>query len=210
MQTGTEFRDDARRVSRLPAETVKRLTEISPMKACYGAFETVTILVLAIGAAIVWWTPWVVIPAIIVITGRQQACFVLAHDAAHYRMYKNRTLNDVVGRLFAMPVGISMCTYRVIHRLHHNHLYEERDPDTPLHGGYPRGRAYLAKKLAKDLIGLTAYKTYSYFFGAPAINEDAEKVNRPLDDTSPALRKSARSDRWFVAGFHIVAPIVAI
>ena len=210
MQTGTEFRDDARRVSRLPAETVKRLTEISPMKACYGAFETVTILVLAIGAAIVWWTPWVVIPAIIIITGRQQACFVLAHDAAHYRMYKNRTLNDVVGRLLAMPVGISMCTYRVIHRLHHNHLYEERDPDTPLHGGYPRGRAYLAKKLAKDLIGLTAYKTYSYFFGAPAINEDAEKVNRPLDDTSPALRKSARSDRWFVAGFHIVAPIVAI
>ena len=210
MQTGTEFRDDARRVSRLPAETVKRLTEISPMKACYGAFETVTILVLAIGAAIVWWTPWVVIPAIIIITGRQQACFVLAHDAAHYRMCKNRTLNDVVGRLFAMPVGISMCTYRVIHRLHHNHLYEERDPDTPLHGGYPRGRAYLAKKLAKDLIGLTAYKTYSYFFGAPAINEDAEKVNRPLDDTSPALRKSARSDRWFVAGFHIVAPIVAI
>ena len=210
MQTGTEFRDDARRVRRLPAETVKRLTEISPMKACYGAFETVTILVLAIGAAIVWWTPWVVIPAIIIITGRQQACFVLAHDAAHYRMYKNRTLNDVVGRLFAMPVGISMCTYRVIHRLHHNHLYEERDPDTPLHGGYPRGRAYLAKKLAKDLIGLTAYKTYSYFFGAPAINEDAEKVNRPLDDTSPALRKSARSDRWFVAGFHIVAPIVAI
>ena len=210
MQTGTEFRDDARRVSRLPAETVQRFTEISQMKACYGAFETVTILVLAIGAAIVWWTPWVVIPAIIVITGRQQACFVLAHDAAHYRMYKNRTLNDVVGRLFAMPVGISMCTYRVIHRLHHNHLYEERDPDTPLHGGYPRGRAYLAKKLAKDLIGLTAYKTYSYFFGAPAINEDAEKVNRPLDDTSPALRKSARSDRWFVAGFHIVAPIVAI
>ena len=53
MQTGTEFRDDARRVSRLPAETVKRLTEISPMKACYGAFETVTILALAIGAAIV-------------------------------------------------------------------------------------------------------------------------------------------------------------
>ena len=210
MQTGTEFRDDARRVSRLPAETVKRLTEMSRMKACYGAFETVTILALAIGAAIVWWTPWVVIPAIIIITGRQQACFVLAHDAAHYRMYKNRTLNDVVGRLFAMPVGISMCTYRVIHRLHHNHLYEERDPDTPLHGGYPRGRAYLAKKLAKDLIGLTAYKTYSYFFGAPAINEDAEKVNRPLDDTSPALRKSARSDRWFVAGFHIVAPIVAI
>jgi hypothetical protein len=34
-----------------------------------------------------------------------------------------------------------MCTYRVIHRLHHNNLYGELDPDTALHGGYPRGRA---------------------------------------------------------------------
>jgi fatty acid desaturase len=210
MQAGTEFRDDARRVSRLPAETVKRLTAINSWKAWYGAFETVSILALAIGAAVVWWTPWVVIPAIIVITGRQQACFVLAHDAAHYRMFENRMLNDIVGRLFATPVGISMCTYRVIHRLHHNHLYEERDPDTPLHGGYPRGRAYLAKKLAKDLLGLTAYKTYSYFFGAPSINDDAKKAKRPLDDTSPALRRAARGDRWIVAGFHIAAPVLAL
>ena len=72
MQAGTEFRDDARRVSRLPAETVKRLTAINSWKAWYGAFETVSILVLAIGAAVVWWTPWVVIPAIIVITGRRR------------------------------------------------------------------------------------------------------------------------------------------
>jgi len=208
-KTGTEFRDDARRVSRLPAETVKRLTVIDPVKSWYGALETLAILALAIGAALIWWTPWVVIPAIIVITGRQQACFVLAHDAAHYRMFKHRALNDVVGRFFATLVGISMCSYRVIHRLHHNHLYEDRDPDTPLHGGYPRGRAYLAKKLIKDLMGLTAYKTYSYFFGAPAINDDAEQAKRPMDDTSPALRKAARGDRWVVVGFHIVAPIVA-
>ncbi len=209
LETGTEFRDDARRVKRLPPETVKRLTKLDPARAWYGAFETVAILAIAIGAAVTWWTPWVVIPAIIVITGRQQACFVLAHDAAHYRMFESRALNDFVGRLFATPVGISMCTYRVIHRLHHNHLYEDRDPDTPLHGGYPRGRAYLAKKLAKDLLGLTAHKTYAYFFGAPAINDDAAQAKRPLDDTSPVLRKAARSDRWIVAGFQLAAPIVA-
>ncbi len=206
---GTEFRDDRRQARRLPPETVKRLTAIDPTKSLYAAFETLVILSAAITVSLIWWTPWIVIPAIIVIAGRQQACFVLAHDAAHYRMFESRTLNDTVGRAFAVVVGISMCTYRVLHRLHHNHLYEERDPDTPLHGGYPRGRAYLAKKLTKDLLGLTAYKTYSYFFGAPAINDDTTKSNRPLDDTSPALRKAARQDRWIVAGFHIAAPLTA-
>ena len=44
-----------------------------------------------------------------------------------------------------------MCTYRVIHRLHHNNLYTDDDPDTAIHGGYPRGTAYLWKKLGQDL-----------------------------------------------------------
>src|SRR6185437_14394642 len=83
------------------------------------------------------------------------------------------------------------------------------DPDIPLHGGYPRGRAYLVKKLAKDLAGLSAFKTYAYFFGAPAINADSGAANRPLDDTSPELRRAARRDRWAVAGFHVGAPCVA-
>ena len=33
------------------------------------------------------------------------------------------------------------------HRLHHNNLYTEEDPDTAIHGGYPRGRGYLLDKL---------------------------------------------------------------
>ena len=70
--TGTEFRDDARRVSWLTAETVKKLNTIDPVKSWCGAFETVAILAIAIAALIHWWTPWVVIPAIIVITGRQR------------------------------------------------------------------------------------------------------------------------------------------
>jgi fatty acid desaturase len=102
-----------------------------------------------------------------------------------------------------------MCTYRVIHRLHHNHLYGPQDPDIALHGGYPRGKAYLARKLAKDLAGLTAFKTFSYFFGAPSLNTATGKAERPLDDTSPRLRAAARRDRWTVLGFHVVAPLVA-
>lgn len=206
---GTEFRDDARRRAGLPPDVLRRLTRLSDARAWASVAQTVGVLAALIAAALVWWTPWLVVPAVVLIATRQQACFVLAHDAAHYRLFEQRWLNDLVGRIVGGAVGISMCTYRVVHRLHHNHLYEAQDPDIPLHGGYPRGRAYLMKKLLRDLAGLTAYKTYAYFFGAPAINDDAGKANRPLDDTAPALRLAARRDRWLVAGFHIAAPIAA-
>ncbi len=206
---GEEFRDDERRRTGLPPDVVKRLTRIDPFRSWLGVGETVGLLALAIGAGAYWWTPWAVVPALIVIAGRQQACFVLAHDAAHYRLFRARWLNDLVGRMLAAPVGLSMRTYRVVHRLHHNHLYEAQDPDIPLVAGYPRGRKYLARKLLADLFGLNAWKTYAYFFGAPAINDDAAAANRPLDDTAPDLRRAARRDRWSVVGFHVAAPIAA-
>ncbi len=205
---GADFRDDLRRRS-LPAGTVRRLTRLDPWQASAAVAETFAVIAVAVAAALYWWNPWVVAVAIVLVASRQQALFVLAHDAAHYRMYRSRAINDLVGRIAGSAVGISMCTYRVVHRLHHNHLYGAQDPDIPLHGGYPRGRAYLIKKLAKDLAGLTAYKTYAYFFGAPAINVAREAAARPLDDTAPALRRAARRDRWLVVGFHVAAPVAA-
>jgi fatty acid desaturase len=148
---------------------------------------------------------------VLVIGTRQHALFIITHDAAHYLLYERRWLNDLVGRACATPSGLSMCSYRVIHRMHHNNLYGELDPDTALHGGYPRGRSYLARKLLKDLAGLTAWKTYAYFlFAAPALNTTTNKALRPLDDTSERLRKDARRDRNVVIGFHLVALAVAV
>ena len=136
--------------------------------------------------------------ALVMVGVAQHGLFILAHEAAHYRLLSHRGLNDTVGRLIGMASGISMCTYRVIHRLHHNHLYGPQDPDTAIHGGYPRGVAYLWKKLAQDLAGWNAWKTYAYFFGAPAINADdgqlrrsrAQRPQRHL--AQPARRGSGR------------------
>jgi fatty acid desaturase len=144
----------------------------------------------------------------IVMTGVQlHGLFILAHEAAHYRLFTHRSTNDAVGRFIGMSTGISVCSYRVMHRLHHNHLYGAEDPDTAIHGGYPRGVAYLWKKLAGDLAGLNAWKTYAYFFGAPALNDDTQKAARPLDDTSPSLRREARRDRMGVVAWQVGLPV---
>ena len=225
---GEEFRDDlrpaavraavaatgpregalARRV--LSADDLRPLTELNDWRSLGAIALTAAVIGGALCVGLVTWpSAWLVL-AVLVIAVQQHAMFILAHDAAHYRLFRSRKLNDSVGRAIGMASGISMCTYRVIHRLHHNNLYTEEDPDTAIHGGYPRGVAYLWKKLAQDLCGLNTWKTFAYFFGAPAINRDTNRALRPLDDTSAALRDSARRDRWLVVAFQVTAPLVAL
>jgi fatty acid desaturase len=236
-QSGEQFRDDLRcaRDRVLPAEELRELTVLSTGRSVVAVARTVllivTVLVLTVlvvtapdgttpVAAWSWsWSTswsnswswlWVVIPAIIIIATQQHALFVLAHEAAHYRLFPNRRVNDLVGRLLSATVGLSMCSYRVVHRLHHNHLYGDQDPDIALHGGYPRGKAYLLRKLASDALGLTAWKTYRYFLGSPAANANTGVAQRPLDDTLPALRRAARDDRWLVAGVQLGMPVCVV
>src|SRR5882672_3335840 len=204
---GDEFKDDYRKA--LPKDLVQQLTRRSAWRATAAILHDVAVLAAAIGAALWFWpNPLVIVLAVLVIGTRQHALFVIAHDATHYLLFQNRKINDFVGRACAMLQGLSMCTYRVIHRLHHNNLYGELDPDTALHGGYPRGKAYLVKKLLKDLSGFTAWKTYAYFLGgAPALNTRTKVAIRPLDDTSSKLRDEARTDRNGVIAFHVIALI---
>jgi len=206
---GEEFKDDVRRA--LPGEVVRRLTRRSPWRATAAVVHDFAVVAAAIGFALHFWPqPLAILLSVMLIGTRQHALFVIAHDAAHYLLYQRRWLNDAVGRICATVQGLSMCTYRVIHRLHHNNLYGELDPDTALHGGYPRGKWYLVRKLLKDLSGLTAWKTYAYFLGgAPALNTATRVALRPLDDTSEKLKAEARSDRNAVVAFHVAALIVA-
>src|SRR5258708_3451232 len=201
---GEEFKDDFRKA--LPKELVQRLTRRSAWRATAAILEDFAVIALAAAVALAYWFSLpITILCVLIIGVKQHALFVIAHDAAHYLLYQNRALNDFAGRFCATVQGLSMCTYRVIHRLHHNNLYGELDPDTALHGGYPRGRAYLVKKLLKDVSGLTAWKTYAYFLGgAPALNTTTQVALRPLDDTSGKLRREARSARNLVIGFHLV------
>ena len=194
----------ARRV--LTAAELAPLTQLSNGRSVLALSQT--LLIIAAAATFALWSGpgFAVLLAVLVIGVAQHGLFILAHEAAHYRLFKQRSLNDAVGRMVGMAGGVSMCTYRVTHRLHHNNLYTIDDPDTAIHGGYPRGVKYLWKKLAQDVVGLNAYKTFAYFFGAPALNAATNKAARPLDDTSPALRASARTDRWFVLAFHLAAP----
>jgi fatty acid desaturase len=214
---GEEFRDDLRAPGALNAQARKALsaqellpfTQLNDALSLLAIVQTGVLLAAAAGLIVgLWGSPWM-LAGIALMGIAQHSLFILSHEAAHYRLLSHRGANDVLGRLIGMSSGVSMCTYRVTHRLHHNNLYGSEDPDTAIHGGYPRGKAYLLRKLAQDVVGWNAWKTYAYFFGAPAINEDTQRAIRPLDDTSPQLRKAARQDRYWVVAAHIAMPIAA-
>lgn len=206
--TGEEFRVRTR--AALPPDVVKKLSEISPVRSALSFFADWFAIVLLIALAVVTRHPLAWIVAVVGIAGAQHGLAILAHQSAHYRMFKTRWLNDLVGILSATPLGVSMHTYRIIHRIHHNHLYEPVDPDMALMAGYPRGKWYLAKKFLKDLSGLTSIKNYLYFFGKPLGAKKQPTGAKPKDDTSENLRRAARTDRRFVIVFHVAILAAAV
>jgi fatty acid desaturase len=222
-RAGEEFRNDLRPLGAgaagsgnaaarrlLSADELSPLTRLDDGRSAAALAQTTALIVAAVAFGLwVWPSPWLLL-SIVVIGIQQHALFILAHEAAHYRLFANRRLNDALGRFIGMAGAISMCTYRVIHRLHHNNLYSDEDPDTAIHGGYPRGVAYLWKKLGQDAIGWNAWKTFAYFFGAPALNDATNRAARPLDDTSSDLRALARADRWFVVALQLALPLCCL
>ena len=99
IKRGEEFKDDFRKA--LPPELVQRLSRISPWRSAWSMLQEFLVIAALIAAALVWWTTWVVIPCVILIGTRQHALFVLAHEAAHYRLFEGGGLNDLAGRLCA-------------------------------------------------------------------------------------------------------------
>lgn len=195
---GAEFRVHGR----LPSPVLKELIQLSPWRSAWSLAQTWGLVALFVGAASSWRHPVVVAVCLIGIAGQQHALAILTHQAAHYRLFRSRRLNDAAGALCGYPLGVSMITYRVIHRLHHNNLYKPIDPDLALMAGYPRGRAYLIRKLLKDLSGGTALKNYAYFFGR---SQKGNGGARTLDDTSPKLKAAARRDRRQLVVVQVLA-----
>lgn len=67
--------------------------------------------------------------SIAIIASRQHALGILMHDGTHYRLFKNRVVNDVICDFFcSFPIGLSTNLYRREHLLHHQFVNTEKDP----------------------------------------------------------------------------------
>jgi fatty acid desaturase len=116
---------------------------------------------VAAGFAIAIWRPGPlgVLAALILLGGRQLGLSILMHDCAHRALFPSAAANERVGQwLFAAPVFVDLDVYRRYHMTHHRTTGTPEDPDLPNYRGYPVSAASFARKLLRDLTGLTGLR----------------------------------------------------
>jgi fatty acid desaturase len=133
-----------------------------------------------IGLAIRLDNPFVWIAAFLLM-GRAHAQFAaLMHEAAHRLLFRNRRVNDWVGRwLLGFPALTPIDLYRRGHMNHHRDEFGPNEPDLPLYRGYPISRDSLRRKLVRDGTGRTGFKLL-------------KGLLRGVASSEPAIRRQAR------------------
>jgi fatty acid desaturase len=138
------------------------LSEISSVRSALHIIVEWTLVLIAIGVCQRFWEPWLYLATITVIATRQHSLMIMLHEGTHYRLCRNRKINDWVSELvLAWPVLISARSYRANHFAHHRYLNTDRDPDWVRRRGdqnwvFPKHPREIAGLLLSDLIGFGA------------------------------------------------------
>lgn len=144
---------------------VDQLSQVNAWKSLWAiAVQWITI-VAAAGLAI-WSGHWALyIVAMIVIATRQHAFGVLMHDACHYRLFPNKTVNDMLTDwLVCFHLGASTSLYRKWHFPHHRYVNTDKDPEVMGEKGdpdtwqWPNTKRHMLWVFTKDLLGLNIVK----------------------------------------------------
>ncbi len=135
------------------------LTQVSRWKGAALVVHAWAVIVAAIALAL-WtghWLAW--IAAIVIIGGRQLGLAILMHDAAHGHLHPKRKANNFLGQwMTGVPVGTDLHAYRTYHLTHHKYTQQQEDPDLILSAPFPTTRGSMARKVLRDLSGLTFVK----------------------------------------------------
>ena len=84
----------------------------------------------AIILCIKFWSIPLYVLTVMFIACRQHALGVIMHDGVHYKIAKNKLLNDIITEyLIAIPIFTPMLDWRRAHFTHHRNPNTEEDPD---------------------------------------------------------------------------------
>jgi fatty acid desaturase len=149
----------------LPVSTVRSLSTINPWaSSVFIAAEYVSVA-LAVALCERFWSLPLYVLAAMFIASRQHALGNLGHDAAHYRLYHDKRLNDWVGDyLLVRPLWLFLHPYRKGHFAHHRHFLNEADPHlyrTPMQ---PVPWRRLALRFALNLSGVEGARYLTLLF----------------------------------------------
>jgi fatty acid desaturase len=160
-------------------------------------------------AAVIWsphllgpFWPVTIIPAAMIIGGRQLGLGILMHDAAHGCLHPNLKVNDWVAEWLCAE-GVER--YRKYHLQHHKFAQQAEDPDLGLSAPFPITRQSLSRKIVRDLTGQTWVKQR---FG---VMQAKLKARKPGQAVLPIVAGEVwRMRRWFAMNLAVIAVTSAL
>lgn len=148
----------------LTSQELKDLSVLSPWRSTLALALDWVLIVTSFALAILIPHPIVYVASAIIIARTQLALGLLMHDATHGRLFNKRRWNNWAAQFFtAGPVFFSFYSYKNNHLIHHQNPLVPSDPDITLTGGYPISKKSLARKLLRDLCGVSYFKFAKYF-----------------------------------------------
>ncbi|MEW6767273.1 MAG: fatty acid desaturase family protein [Pseudomonadota bacterium] len=167
----------------LSKEEIRDLSQIDSVKFSLAALLEFGLIAATVWVSETWWNPAIYALAVIVIGSRINGLGGLMHDAAHYRAYENRKLNDFIGEVIALPTSASMAGYRNSHFAHHRELNSENDPDWTRNVGleefeFPTSPKNVVKHVMQYLSGLKIKTALGGFHKNAETRDIPAAVNR--------------------------------
>jgi fatty acid desaturase len=183
-------------------DEIANLRRLSPWHSTWLVVHCWGVILLTWAAAVLWPYPWVIVPGILIIGGRQLGLGIIGHDGAHHLLYKNHRLNDWVCEwLLNRPLlGASIVPYRTYHLNHHRFTQQPNDPDLPLSAPFPITKASFRRKAFRDLTGQTGFAQKAAAIKA-AFGKQGQTTASRFAQGLRRLGPNVAINAVFVAGF---------
>ena len=145
----------------LTRDEIRRFTEPSDAAGWAAVATTWGLIAAALALPALWPHPVTIAVSLVILGGRHLALAVLMHESSHRSLFKSRRLGEFIGRwLCAAPQALDLEAYRKHHIGHHAHAGTDRDPDLALVKPFPATPRSMARKLARDIFGITGLKRW--------------------------------------------------
>ncbi len=116
--------------AKISSRKIKELSVLQPWRSAAAIVFDWAVIAAAIAASEFSGSWWVYLACIALIAGRMHGFGVLMHEGAHYRIFRDKRLNDWVTDIFAAwPILANVHGYRQNHLAHHQHTNTDKDPD---------------------------------------------------------------------------------
>lgn len=154
-----------RKTTLLSPDEIQTFSRRSNLRAAWMVVANWALIFAACTLVAVQPNFFTVVLALVIIGGRQLGLAILMHECAHYSFFKDKRLNDWVGKwLLAAPVFADLCGYRKYHLRHHRLLGTEDDPDFANYRAFPISKASLRRKLLRDISGISGLRNFAGLF----------------------------------------------